>query len=57
MEITDQKDEESLDVRDKVLSKRKEVKVNQMVNLEKAFQNSRNLGRNRASDMFLQMEK
>ena len=42
-----------MDVRDKVLSKRKEVKVNQMVNLEKAFQNSRNLGRNRASDMFL----
>lgn len=37
VEITDQKDVISLDVRDKVLSKRKEVKINQMMNLEKAF--------------------
>lgn len=56
VEITDQKDYESFIVRDKASSKKKEVRINPAKNLEKAFQNSANMTRNRASDVFLQME-
>lgn len=38
------------------MNSKKEVKINTVKNLEKAFQNSANLTRNRASDVFLQME-
>lgn len=43
-------------VRKKELNQKKEVRINTVQNLEKAFQNSANLTRNRASDVFLQME-
>lgn len=56
VEITDKNDYECFVVRNKELNSKKEVKINTVKNLEKAFQNSANLTRNRASDVFLQME-
>lgn len=44
-------------VRDKIYMKKKEVKINNLRNLEKAMGNARNLNRNMTTDIFLQMEK
>lgn len=44
-------------VRDKLYLKKKEVRIDEVKNLEKAMGNARNLNRNMTTDIFLQMEK